>query len=457
MATTSEVFRPSDGDLLIRDSLSQGVPVPTDQFRKELDRRPHTQGGYRFGQLSHNSFFTRHNPHPGRVRHLKGLLDVPICSVNDDGYFANPRYSLQFPPNHFDSTKVKSWRGRIPVNAINVNSQLHPINTVTGLQYFMGLNSYPFREKAIPKVGLVPVTEAWRDELKSFTKALGLEDGEQQKPTNGLPPNDILQAPPRSPRKDEEARPRSTMYSPDTGRLIPPPSRAMSRGVSRKGSRGAQFGGAQQPWASGNLQHISADPDLENMVLVMLCQILQTEDVNAVQAWLCSAGEREKGHVMGLVKSALAGREEYYRQYPAEFIPDNAKTKLPPINPNSSSETNRLVLDNSEEATLEQDAPKWQKAWIPPKEGEGEACDAQPQRTVVDDIGESLQPPVNEVFKPAPPMTKKPMTPLQPARASAIGLLSKAEKPASPEPRLKYTKTPQKDNMWSQNQSVNTF
>ena len=48
----------------------------------------------------------------------------------------------------------------------------------------------------------------------------------------------------------------------------------------------------------------------------------------------------------------------------------------------------RLVLDNSEEATLEQDAPKWQKAWIPPKEGEGEACDAQPQRTVVDDIGE---------------------------------------------------------------------
>ena len=26
----------------------------------------------------------------------------------------------------------------------------------------------------------------------------------------------------------------------------------------------------------------------------MLCQILQTEDINAVQAWLCSAGERGK-------------------------------------------------------------------------------------------------------------------------------------------------------------------
>lgn len=27
-------------------------------------------------------------------------------------------------------------------------------------------------------------------------------------------------------------------------------------------------------------------------VLTMLCQILQTDDVNAIQAWLCSAGER---------------------------------------------------------------------------------------------------------------------------------------------------------------------
>ena len=81
---------------------------------------------------------------------IQGLLDVPICAVNDDGYFANPRYSLQFPPNQFNQKKLH----RIPVNAINVNSQLHPINTVTGLQYFTGLNSYPFREKAIPRVGM---------------------------------------------------------------------------------------------------------------------------------------------------------------------------------------------------------------------------------------------------------------------------------------------------------------
>ena len=80
-----------------------------------------------------------------------GLLDVPICAVNDDGYFANPRYSLQFPPSNFDQKLLSS---RIPVNAINVNSSLHPINTVTGLQYFTGLRNYPFRERAIPRIGL---------------------------------------------------------------------------------------------------------------------------------------------------------------------------------------------------------------------------------------------------------------------------------------------------------------
>ena len=29
-------------------------------------------GGYRFGQMSMSSFFTRHNPQPKRVNHFKG-------------------------------------------------------------------------------------------------------------------------------------------------------------------------------------------------------------------------------------------------------------------------------------------------------------------------------------------------------------------------------------------------
>ncbi|ESO84247.1 hypothetical protein LOTGIDRAFT_78614, partial [Lottia gigantea] len=64
---------------------SNGHPVTPNMFIRD---RPATQGGNRFGQLSRSQFFTRHNPHPHRVRHFKGLLDVPICSVNDDGHFA---------------------------------------------------------------------------------------------------------------------------------------------------------------------------------------------------------------------------------------------------------------------------------------------------------------------------------------------------------------------------------
>ncbi|XP_055874953.1 protein TBATA-like isoform X1 [Biomphalaria glabrata] len=442
----SEVFRPSDGDLLVRDHLAHGPPVSVDTYKKD-DLRPQTQGGYRFGQMSHNSFFTRHNPHPSRVRHFKGLLDVPICTVNDDGYFANPRYSLQFPPSNYDNTKLKqTWRGRIPVNAININSQLLPINTITGMQYFTGLNSYPFREKAIPRVGLVPVTEAWRDELAAFTKSL-LQDNEAlQKELSA------------DQRAEEDKRPRSTMYSPETGRLIPPPSRAMSRGASRRGRGNQQF-------VTGSLQHISADPDLENIVMVMLCQILQTDDLNAVQAWLCSAGPREKELVMGLVKTAIAGKDEYYKQYPAEYITDNGREKLPPINGKSSGEVNRLVLDDTKP---ELKSEVWQKVQNVEQKQEVnvDTITNQTQETQAasSEIQEASQP-----VKPASPVLRRSKTTLQPAmlQPRQEKSFSAKEKTDStkkqnqaPKLQLKYSKaqpTDKKEPMWSQNQSLNTF
>ncbi|KAL8565007.1 hypothetical protein ACOMHN_003383 [Nucella lapillus] len=424
--STSEVYRPSDGDLLLRNNIAQGMTSGTDL----LPPRPATQSGYRFGQLSHNSFFTRHNPHPHRVRHLKGLLDVPICSVNDDGYFASPRYSLQFPPNSFNNTKLNNWQGRIPVNAINVNSQLHPINTITGLQYFNGLNSYPWREKAVPKIGMVPITEAWRDELKRFTDQLGdvsLKD----------PAKDCL------PR--EEEKPRASMYSQETGRLIPPPSRAMSRGNSRRGQRMPNLGA---------FSHIVPAPDMENMVLTMLCQILQTEDVNAVQAWLCSSGDREKTMVMDMIKAAMAGREEYWKQYPPMVMdpPTEHKSILPPINGAHrppTGETNRLVLEDTAPAVME-----------PPK---------TPLKTLAEEKEFAIDAPTNDVFKPPSPPAMRPpsqqQVPRPPIQAPVMPIVSEEEAGgSSPEPRLKYTKNPLKEptaadlsEAWKQNDSVNTF
>lgn len=369
----TEVFRPSQGDLVTRSAINEGFAQPVDSFKKSTSSRPSTQGGgYRFGQLSQNSFFTRHNPHPSRVRHLKGLLDVPICAVNDDGYFSNPRYSLQFPPNAFNQKKLE----RIPVNAINVNSQMHPINTVTGLQYFTGLTNYPFRERAVPKVGLVPVTEAWRDELKSLTDALKEFEPEPPRMENKLP-----------------ERPK-TQYSETTGRLIPPPSRAMSRGASRQASRqGSRQGGRDV--LQRNFQHISEDPDMEAQVLVMLCQILQTEDINAVKAWLCSAGDREKTMVLDMIRAAVSSKDDYFqRDFKPEFVPDNDNVpKLPPINEKQDdgkpTTINRLTVEENGSEKIESWKQPGGALWNP-----GQST----QPTQVPDA-DTMRPPTSDAFR----------------------------------------------------------
>uniref|UniRef100_A0A3B4AZZ9 Thymus, brain and testes associated n=1 Tax=Periophthalmus magnuspinnatus TaxID=409849 RepID=A0A3B4AZZ9_9GOBI len=46
----------------------------------------------RFGSLSHHSFFSRHNPHPSRVRHIQGLNGRPVCSVRDDWFGSSPLF-----------------------------------------------------------------------------------------------------------------------------------------------------------------------------------------------------------------------------------------------------------------------------------------------------------------------------------------------------------------------------
>ena len=70
------------------------------------------------------------------------------------------------------------------------------------------------------------VPDAWRDELKALTEAIGLGANEDK-------------------RKEERKTPLTgrpkTQYSESTGRLIPPPSRAMSRGFSRSGQRQERF------------------------------------------------------------------------------------------------------------------------------------------------------------------------------------------------------------------------
>ncbi|XP_025140478.1 protein TBATA isoform X2 [Bubalus bubalis] len=46
--------------------------------------KPQTPSAYRFGRLSHHSFFSRHHPQPQHVTHIQDLTGKPVCVVRDE-------------------------------------------------------------------------------------------------------------------------------------------------------------------------------------------------------------------------------------------------------------------------------------------------------------------------------------------------------------------------------------
>ena len=84
---------------------------------------------------------------------------------------------------------------------------------------------------------IVPITDLWREELRQLTEKAGM----------GLP---------KEIKEQQEVQPRRTsVYSAETGRLLPPPSRAMSRGFSRQKQRPRDL-----------FQHIVPEMDQEALV-----------------------------------------------------------------------------------------------------------------------------------------------------------------------------------------------
>ncbi|XP_028825797.1 protein TBATA isoform X2 [Denticeps clupeoides] len=209
----------------------------------------------RFGALSHHSFFSRHSPHPNRVKHIQGLNGSPVCIVNDDWYLHTPLY----PHPLIKSQVNRSFPGlpgpQPPFGALNINS----------------------------KSGSALLSEAWKEELKYLAAKVSMST-----------------QPPKS-KKDrhtkDDASARRSQYSAETGRLVPPPTRALGRYGTRASlcRPGTHMTGAAQPLY-----------DQELMVLEVLCQILQTDSLHLVQQWLLFAGQREKDMVMGLIQKAMA-------------------------------------------------------------------------------------------------------------------------------------------------------
>ncbi|XP_072230090.1 protein TBATA, partial [Leuresthes tenuis] len=205
-----------------------------------------------FGALSHHSFFSRHNPHPNRVRHIQGLNGRPICTVRDDWFVTS---SL------FPHPLLKS----------------HVIRKATEPAFSLYRASGSKNKSAL-------FSEAWRDELKELAAKVILSSKTQKDKKEVF-----------DHREGELVR-RKTQYSAETGRIIPPSSMSYQRKSQNQ-----------------RLKYPQPFHDQELMVLELLCQILQTDSLSTVQQWLLLTGQREKDLVMGMIGQALDGVDLSHR------------------------------------------------------------------------------------------------------------------------------------------------
>nr|CAB3266823.1 protein TBATA [Phallusia mammillata] len=245
--------------------------------------------GMRFGAYSQASFFSRHNPHPTRVRHIKGLNGIPICAVNDHNPFQIPQISYR---RFGKRNATPRSPGALPYDAGLYTNTLH------------GFQHYPFKEKALPRIGIVPVTDSWRDELRELCIKAGLVSHETEKHHSNHLVKPTIPA-------------RQTIYSEETGRILPPVSRSSSRGSSKHMMSSMPF------------SHIIQCPDMETVVLEMLCQILQTDSIQTVQQWLVSASEREKNVVLEIIESTLNSLDTKYGPSMAEVNHSQIHDRIP--------------------------------------------------------------------------------------------------------------------------------
>lgn len=134
-------FVPSGGQpLLLRGTIQESFTDHLPNTSRYAWPRPREDGASSSAssfpsRSSKNPFFARHNPHPQRVRHMKGLLDIPVCTVIDSPGVEDDlgRFMVSTPTT--DQMRQKPLKGLLRM----------PLNSSAYLA---------MKEKAIPSVGL---------------------------------------------------------------------------------------------------------------------------------------------------------------------------------------------------------------------------------------------------------------------------------------------------------------
>ncbi|XP_078006728.1 protein TBATA isoform X1 [Phascolarctos cinereus] len=152
--------------------------------------RSRSQSTPRFGQLSHNSFFSRHNPHPNHIQDLSGN---PICTVRDN--ITHPSLPLPGPSSNISTNILGAPQVQMPIG---------------DPQYLVE-----------PRLTLSSLSSIWREELKQLASKVAAFSKEAELK-----------------KKKKEETERLAQYSPMTGRLIPGYIRTMTSRAPRTSHRG---------------------------------------------------------------------------------------------------------------------------------------------------------------------------------------------------------------------------
>ncbi|XP_057650313.1 protein TBATA, partial [Chionomys nivalis] len=260
-----EHFPKSHGDVgFQKEPVVPGI-VDFELIQEELKTsKPQTPSAYRFGRLSHHSFFSRHHPQPQRVTHIQDLTGKPVCVVRDEFSLAPVTQSALLSSCLMGMPTIS-----VPVGdpQSNRNPQLPP--------------------------------DLWKKNLKDLASRVAVFTKENESRTNEAGAEPKSEPGKKAlPKEEPPVREQGAKYSAETGRLIPASSQALSR-RNRQGQRGhpsARDGGAQA----------SVLEDQELLILELLCQILQTDSLSTIQFWLLYAPPKEKDLALGLLQTAVA-------------------------------------------------------------------------------------------------------------------------------------------------------
>ncbi|XP_017338275.1 protein TBATA [Ictalurus punctatus] len=268
-----------------QEALKTKTPAPLMSDLKKVSPRVSTSSSARFGALSHHSFFSRHNPHPNRVKHISGLNGSLVCIVNDDWYSNTPLF-----PHPLIRSQVSSSSNHTPMSL--------PYHTT-------------FTRADGAKQAAAMISEAWREELKDLATKVSLSAAAASKRSE----HEII--------REEEPMRRKTQYSSETGRIIPPTSWRTKR---RDFHTPNTHPGARTPQASQIQPGTISLEGQELRVLELLCQILQTDSLSLVQQWLLLAGDPEKELVLRMLQQAMCDSPALLQ--PPQF-PITAQTEPP--------------------------------------------------------------------------------------------------------------------------------